>query len=63
MPIRLRQFYGAVEAHLTSDGGVYSPTPTTPVTNFSGRNVQGQFIAASCTVFNGTMTPDYVTFR
>lgn len=56
-------FYGAVEAHLTSDGGVYSPTPTTPVTNFSGRNVQGQFIAASCTVFNGTMTPDYVTFR
>ena len=48
-------YYGVLEDQLVNDGGVYKPTPTSPITNFSGKNVQGQFIAASKYVISGRL--------
>ncbi|MBP5364305.1 MAG: DUF4249 family protein [Bacteroidales bacterium] len=51
------EYYKSMENQLTSDGGVYRPNPSTPLTNFSGENVQGQFVAASKTIMCGRITP------
>lgn len=55
-------YYGTLEAQLTSDGGVYRPSPTSAVSNFSGSNVQGQLIAASAIKIRGRLTPDYLVY-
>lgn len=46
-------YFEVIKDQLTSDGGVYQPSPTTPTTNFSGKFVQGQFMAASMYKFSG----------
>lgn len=46
-------YFEVIKDQLTSDGGVYKPTPTTPVTNISGEYVQGLFIMASKNVLYG----------
>lgn len=53
-------YFCDIEKHLTSDGGIYRPTPASPVSNFSGANVQGQFIAASLTKFVGRVSVDNI---
>lgn len=40
-------YYKVIENQIKTDGGLYSPTAATPVTNFSGGNVYGQFIITS----------------
>ncbi|MBP5364306.1 MAG: DUF4249 family protein [Bacteroidales bacterium] len=50
-------YYKTMEKQLTSDGGVYRPNPSTPLTNFSGEHVQGQFVAASKTFMYGQISP------
>lgn len=49
-------YFGVMEDQINNDGGIYKPTPTSPVTNFSGENVQGQFIAASRLNYYGEVT-------
>ena len=56
-------YYGVMGDQINSDGGVYKPTPTSPVSNFSGENVQGQFIAATKFVFSGYVTEDMIIER
>lgn len=56
-------YYGVIEAQLTSDGGLYRPTPTSGVSNFSGENVQGQFIAASGVRMFDRLTPKYLVIE
>lgn len=48
-------YFKVIKDQMTSDGGVYKPAPTTPVTNISGEYVQGLFIVASLNVFHGTV--------
>lgn len=55
-------YYGVIESHLTSDGGLYRPTPTSAVSNFSGTNVQGQLIVASKVTMAGRLTPKYLAY-
>ncbi len=40
-------YYKIIEKQIRTDGGLYSPAAATPVTNFSGGNVYGQFIVTS----------------
>ncbi|MCQ2202986.1 MAG: DUF4249 domain-containing protein [Bacteroidales bacterium] len=56
-------YYGVMEDQLETDGGVYKPSPTSPPTNFSGKNVQGQFIAASRVDLYGRLTLDNIIDR
>ncbi len=56
-------YYGVMEDNINNDGGVYKPTPTSPVTNFIGENVQGQFIAASRLNIHGQVTLDNIIDR
>lgn len=53
-------YYGTIETQMTSDGGLYRPTPTSAVSNFSGANVQGQLIAAAAVSMTGRLTPEYL---
>lgn len=53
-------YYGTIEAQMTSDGGLYRPTPTSAVSNFSGERVQGQLIAAAGVMMKGRLTPEYL---
>lgn len=48
-------YFCVLKDQVESDGGIYKPMPTSPVTNFSGKNVQGQFIAATKHVFEGVV--------
>ncbi|MCQ2229309.1 MAG: DUF4249 domain-containing protein [Bacteroidales bacterium] len=56
-------YFGVMADQINSDGGIYKPTPTSPVTNFSGKDVQGQFIAASGIEFYDYITEDKVVER
>ena len=56
-------YYGVMEDQINNDGGIYKPTPTSPPTNFSGKNVQGQFIAASRVNFIGRVFIDNIIDR
>ncbi|MCQ2202982.1 MAG: DUF4249 domain-containing protein [Bacteroidales bacterium] len=56
-------YYGVMEDNINNDGGIYKPTPTSPVTNFIGENVQGQFIAASRLNIHGQVTLDNIIDR
>ncbi|MCQ2202983.1 MAG: DUF4249 domain-containing protein [Bacteroidales bacterium] len=56
-------YYGVMEDNINNDGGVYKPSPTSPLTNFSGDNVQGQFIAASRIGLQGKVTLDNIIDR
>ncbi|MCF0191099.1 MAG: DUF4249 family protein [Marinilabiliaceae bacterium] len=56
-------YFGIMADQINNDGGIYKPTPSSPVTNFSGADVQGQFIAASKTEFNGFITEDIIVER
>ena len=40
-------FYKAIEKQIRTDGGLYSPCAATPVSNFTGDNIYGQFIITS----------------
>ncbi len=40
-------YYKVIEKQIKTDGGIYSPAAATPVTNFSGGNIHGQFIVTS----------------
>lgn len=57
------EYFKVLEDQLTNDGGVYKPTPASLVSNFSGHNVQGQFVAASKHVFVGYLTVDDIADR
>lgn len=48
----------SIKDHMTTDGGVYTPYLDTPITNFSGKHVMGQFMAVNETKYEG-----YVTYR
>lgn len=51
-------YYTALEAQITNDGGNYQPTPASPRSNFSGDNVQGLFIVADSYSLSGTVQED-----
>lgn len=46
-------YFVALEKQISSDGGIYQPAPSSPITNFEGDGVQGLFIAAGTYVFEG----------
>lgn len=56
-------YFGAMADQINSDGGIYKPTPSTPEPNFSGTDIQGQFIAASKIEFNGFITKEKIVVR
>lgn len=56
-------YFAVMQSHIENDGGVYKPTPTSPATNFSGKNVQGQFIAASRKVLSGRVSVNNIVER
>lgn len=56
-------YYGVMADQINSDGGIYRPTPSSPVSNFSGKDVQGQFIAASKIEFYDEVTEDKIVVR
>ncbi len=41
------EYYESIEKQIRTDGGLYSPTGSTPVTNFTGGTIYGQFIVTS----------------
>lgn len=41
------EYYKVIEKQIKTDGGLYSPNAATPVTNFTGGKVYGQFIVTS----------------
>lgn len=45
-------FFTEMEKQITTDGGVYTPSPVSPPTNFSGEKVMGQFIATDSKVYH-----------
>lgn len=49
------EYFKALESQITNDGGTYKPNPVNPPTNFKGKDVQGQFIAASEVYIEGTV--------
>lgn len=46
-------YFLALEKQISSDGGIYQPSPSSPISNFEGDGVQGLFIAADTYVFEG----------
>lgn len=56
-------YYGSMENQINNDGGVYRPTPTSPMTNFSGKDVQGQFVVASRIDFQGRVSVNNIVKR
>lgn len=56
-------YFGVMADQINNDGGIYKPTHTSPVSNFSGKDVQGQFIAASVMEFYNVITEYKVVER
>lgn len=46
------EFFEEMKKQLTNDGGVYTPCPVTPPTNFTGGKVVGQFIATDAKIYD-----------
>ncbi|MDO4462871.1 MAG: hypothetical protein Q4C30_10355 [Bacteroidia bacterium] len=53
-------FFVEMEKQITTDGGVYTPCPVTPPTNFSGERVMGQFIATDAKNYHFKATDDNI---
>ncbi|MDO4462805.1 MAG: hypothetical protein Q4C30_10015 [Bacteroidia bacterium] len=53
-------FFVELEKQITTDGGVYTPTPVTPPTNFSGEKVMGQFIATDIQIYRFETSDDNI---
>lgn len=51
-------YFIALEKQLTSDGGIYQPSPSSPISNFQGENVQGLFVATDAKAFVGNVGVD-----
>ncbi|MDO4462807.1 MAG: hypothetical protein Q4C30_10025 [Bacteroidia bacterium] len=54
------EFFKEYEKQITTDGGVYTPCPVSPPTNFSGERVMGQFIATDLKIYRFEATKDNI---